>query len=314
MGDSLSHDALFDRCDLSNHRDQSVGDGPSQSFKMPVWKARPVVGVTISTLPTRSQVSWLLSGPHYWHPIDAVPQITEVGPCDRFVYHAPRIGTSHSRHPHGPIASGSTDCIVHRCIVQRDWRSLDDTFAPLARRMPAPGPVLLRGFPPIGRRGSRRLRPTYFMHRTALRMAAVVRYSHKAKWKWSFFPPCERGVGVCRFQAPHPRCSFRSCPGPVPVARGASPFSQQADWCSQNIVNLDYKKHLRPSGTFPYIRLFIITVEIWHKETCPLYPLPLYPRCIILVNAMVRHKGGALVYFIIVSCPHFFIIGTTNVW
>ena len=44
MGDSQSHDSLVDRCDLSSHRDQSVGDGHSHSFKVPLRTAGPVVG------------------------------------------------------------------------------------------------------------------------------------------------------------------------------------------------------------------------------------------------------------------------------
>ena len=49
MGDSQSHDTLVDKCDLSNHRDQSVGDGHSHSIKMPLRTAGPLLGVPTPT-------------------------------------------------------------------------------------------------------------------------------------------------------------------------------------------------------------------------------------------------------------------------
>ena len=42
IGDSQSHDTLVDSCEFSNHRNQSVGDGDSHSFKMPLRTAEPV--------------------------------------------------------------------------------------------------------------------------------------------------------------------------------------------------------------------------------------------------------------------------------
>ena len=37
-------------------------------------------------------------------------------------------------------------------------------------------------------------------------------------------------------QAPHPKCSFRSCQGPAPVAGAPVAFSQQADCCNRALV------------------------------------------------------------------------------
>ena len=55
MGDSQSHDTLVDMYDLSNHRNQWVGDGHSHSFKMPLSTAGPVVGLPTPTDPPASR-------------------------------------------------------------------------------------------------------------------------------------------------------------------------------------------------------------------------------------------------------------------
>ena len=57
MGDSQSHDTLGDKCDLSNHKDQSVCDGHRHSFKMPLRTAGLVVSLPTLTDPSAPMTS-----------------------------------------------------------------------------------------------------------------------------------------------------------------------------------------------------------------------------------------------------------------
>ena len=48
-GESQSHDALVDRCALSNHMHHMVTEGYSNSFKMSLRTAGPIVGLPAPT-------------------------------------------------------------------------------------------------------------------------------------------------------------------------------------------------------------------------------------------------------------------------
>ena len=87
------------RCDLSNHGSQSVGDGHSHFFEMPLRTAGPVVSVLTRTDPTATRS--LPSERAATLTPNRLSSAAGDSHSDRYVYPAPRIGTSRSGRPPG---------------------------------------------------------------------------------------------------------------------------------------------------------------------------------------------------------------------
>ena len=197
-GDSQSHDTLFDMFDLSNDRDQSVGDGHSRPFNATEDGRTP-------TYPSSPRSPGRLRVPQR---VDAIQQTTEVtdSPSELYGYHVPQIVTLSSAHTQVDLLRFNGG----------DRRSVHDTFAPLARRMPPSLLGLLLGFPPIGRRVSRGLCPASFMHRDALRKAAAVEVLPRSGFLYRDYFACDFasevwGVGV-QAPSPTPKVHFQVLP------------------------------------------------------------------------------------------------------
>ena len=99
---------------------------------------------------------------------------------------------------------------------------VDDTSPPLARRIPPPRPGFHRGF--LGRRGSRWLYPTFFMHRTALRRAAEVSVLPQNEFSASAFVVASEFVG-CGGARPTPEVHFQVLPRTSSSGKGRQSVS-----------------------------------------------------------------------------------------
>ena len=133
--------------------------------------------------------------------VDAIAQTTD-SPSELYGYHVPQIVTSRSAHTQVDLLR----------FNRGDRRSVHDTFAPLARRMPPSLLGLLLGFPPIGRRVSRGLCPASFMHRDALRKAAAVEVLPRSGFLYRDYFACDFASEVWGGPSPTSEVHFQVSP------------------------------------------------------------------------------------------------------
>ena len=221
MGDSQSHDNLVARCDLTNHRDQSAGDGLIHFFKTPLRTAGSVAGLPPSPLThpfpdLRISESAATLTPNRL-------QITEVcySPSDRYIYCAPQIWTRRSRQPSESIAS----CLVEE--IDARW------ITPLHRSHNACHHPDLRCSAVSSQLGDGC--PDCF---TPPHPCSVPPYAGSSVGNIPteriqlFLFRCERVCGLCEYKRHTPYAVPGVAQDQLQWQGSAVPFNQQADWCS----------------------------------------------------------------------------------